>query len=163
MQLSYASTSWDILNHLIYLTSGGCVFALLNNFDEKAHRGTLRVELKENEGGYKENDGSGNLERGDFEEPVEMENEEDLEQNENESFGNDNHEKHNEDGNCNNDNQEEYLHDSFFSDVVFENVVCDAASSLGINGINIVRTEVLSQIVNSDNLGTSAPLTLERP
>ena len=38
-------------NHPIYLTSDECVFALLNNFDEKGRRGTLRVELKEKEGG----------------------------------------------------------------------------------------------------------------
>ena len=109
MQLSYASTSWDMSNHAIYLTSDECVFALLNNFDEKGRRGTLRVQLKEKQGGCEENYVSGNLERVDFEEPVEIENEQDLEQNKNESFDNDNHEEHNEDDNYDNDNQEEHL------------------------------------------------------
>ena len=130
MQLSYASNSWDLSNHPIYLTSDECVIALLNSFDEKGRRGTLRVELKEKEGGCEENDESGNLER-DFEEPVEIENEHDLEHNKNESFENGNYEEHNEDDNCNNDNQEEHLRDSFFNDVVFEKVVCDVASLLG--------------------------------
>ena len=156
MQLSYASNSWDLSNHPIYLTSDECVIALLNSFDEKGRRGTLRVELKEKEGGCEENDRSGNLERVHFEEPVEMENEQDLEQN-NESFDNGNHEEHNEDDNCNNDNQEEHLRDSFFSDVVFEKVVCDGASSLVVDEINIVGTEVLSQNVNSDNLERPDP------
>ena len=90
----------------IYLTSDECVIALLNSFDKKGRRGTLRVELKEKEGGCKENDRSGNLERVDFEELVEMDNEQDHEQNKNESFDNGNYEEHNEDDNCNNDNQE---------------------------------------------------------
>ena len=93
-----------LVNHPIYLTSDECVIELLNNFDDKGRRGTLRVELKEKEGGYEENDRCENLERDDFEEPVEMENEQDLEQNKNESFDNGNHEEHNEDDNCNNDN-----------------------------------------------------------
>ena len=104
VQLSYASTSQDMSNHPIYLTSDECVFALLNNFDEKYCKGTLRVELKEKEGGFEENNRSENLARVDFEELVEMENEQDLEQNKNENFDNGNHKEHNEDDNCNNDN-----------------------------------------------------------
>ena len=49
------------------------------------------------------------------------------------------------------------MRDSFFSDVVFEKFVCDGASSLGVDDINIVGTEVLSQIVNSDNLEHPKP------
>ena len=103
MQLSYDSNSWDMSNHPIYLTSDEYVIAFLNSFDEKDRRGTLRVELKEKETCFEENDGSENLERVDFEEPVEMQNEQDLEQYKNESFDNDNHEEHNEDDNYNND------------------------------------------------------------
>ena len=71
MKLSYASALWDMLNHPINVTCDQCVFELLNNFDEKGHKGTLRVELKEKEGGCEENDGSGDLERVNFEEPTE--------------------------------------------------------------------------------------------
>ena len=82
-----------------------------------------------------------------------MENKQYLDQNENESFDNGSHGEHKQDDDCDNDNQYEHFHDSFFSDVVFEKV---GASSLGIDGINLVGTKVSSQIVNSNNLGISA-------
>ena len=53
MKPSYASATYDMLNHPVYLTEDECVFCFLHDFNERGHRSTLKVELVEKGGGEK--------------------------------------------------------------------------------------------------------------